>query len=185
MEENRVLEVPVHAQPEVGPMEFLRAADRLLGSTELARLAASVAGAATDWRERLRFPHRERWYGLLHADPYVQVWLLTWQQDSSTELHDHGDSAGAFYVVEGELEELRVGARHRLRQRTLGMGDVGSFSAGYVHDLANRRTEPAVSVHAYSPPLSSMTFYAPGGGGLVPTRTDRYDASGNLSLVRG
>jgi len=33
------------------------------------------------------------------------------------------------------------------------------FGEHYVHDVRNIREETAVSVHAYSPPLSSMRFY--------------------------
>jgi hypothetical protein len=28
-----------------------------------------------------------------------------------------------------------------------------------VHDVENRAVEPAVSVHAYSPPLTAMSYY--------------------------
>jgi hypothetical protein len=40
------------------------------------------------------------------------------------------------------------------------VGDVTSFGTDYVHDVdfeSGRR--PAVSIHAYSPPLHCMTFY--------------------------
>ena len=41
------------------------------------------------------------------------------------------------------------------------------FDARRVHDVRNVEAEPAVSVHAYSPPLTSMTFYDLAHGRLV------------------
>jgi hypothetical protein len=45
-----------------------------------------------------------------------------------------------------------------------------------IHDVRNPFQEPAVSVHAYSPPLSAMTFYAWRRDRLTPTRTVRSGA---------
>jgi hypothetical protein len=147
----------------------------------LAVLAESVAGRAADWWDQLRFPPEERWFGLLHATPRVELWLLTWQQESATELHDHGDAAGACTVVTGELEEIRASRLgRRLRRRSVTAGQSWSFSPGYVHDMVNRERTSAVSVHAYSPPLTSMTFYELQGPRLVATRTQRYGPASEL-----
>ncbi|HSP39226.1 MAG TPA: cysteine dioxygenase family protein [Frankiaceae bacterium] len=175
----------MHVRPEPAAKDGLHHTDRLLTPPELALVVTSIARQKTAWREQLRFPDRDRWYGLWYASPTVEVWLLTWQQDTSTELHDHGDSSGAFCVVAGELEEIRGGTSGRLHRRRLRPGEVGSFSAGYVHDLANRQSPPAVSVHAYSPPLTCMTFYERAGAGLAPARTEHYGRSEPLSAVRG
>ena len=42
---------------------------------------------------------------------------------------------------------------------TLSAGDAVAFGGSYVHDVLNVRTQTAVSVHAYSPPLTHMNFY--------------------------
>jgi hypothetical protein len=50
---------------------------------------------------------------------------------------------------------------------------VRSFGPHYVHDVRNPESgSVAVSVHAYSPPLSAMTRYDLTPGGLVPIRTE-------------
>jgi hypothetical protein len=47
-------------------------------------------------------------------------------------------------------------------------GVVRSFGPRYIHDVRNTSTSSvAVSVHAYSPPLSAMTRYDLTPGGLV------------------
>jgi hypothetical protein len=39
------------------------------------------------------------------------------------------------------------------------VGECGSFGTDYVHDVVFESGDPAVSIHAYSPPLSGLTFY--------------------------
>jgi predicted metal-dependent enzyme (double-stranded beta helix superfamily) len=103
-----------------------------------------------------------RWYERLHRDPYVDVWLITWPRDTSTELHDHAGSLGALTVVHGTLTEHRWTYRGtgRLTTRLLQSGRTATFPLGHVHDVVNTSALPAVSVHAYSPPLTAMSYYA-------------------------
>jgi predicted metal-dependent enzyme (double-stranded beta helix superfamily) len=102
--------------------------------------------------------------------------LLTWLPSQGTELHDHGGSAGAFIVVAGELTELLPrthanGAVSLVARRRRSMSTT-AFGPQHVHDVVNRGRQPAVSVHAYSPPLRAMRFYeVAGGGGLTVSRT--------------
>ena len=50
----------------------------------------------------------------------------------------------------------------------MSAGDVRAFGPRYVHDVQNSATgSVAVSVHAYSPPLSSMTRYKMTSDGLA------------------
>ena len=88
-------------------------------------------------------------------------------------LHDHGGSAGAFWVQSGELEEwsTSVGGG-RLGRRLLRHGTGRDFGATYVHSVTNPGVAPALSIHAYSPPLTSMTFYSMLSSGLVANRVE-------------
>jgi predicted metal-dependent enzyme (double-stranded beta helix superfamily) len=88
------------------------------------------------------------------------------------ELHDHGPSVGVVAVTDGNLTELHLEARTgrpRLASRQLEAGSVHVVPVGSVHDIVNRATGPATSVHVYSPPLSSMTHYDE--ATLRPSRT--------------
>lgn len=118
------------------------------------------------------FDPDRRWHRRLYRDGRVDVWLISWLPEQGTALHDHGGSAGAFTVVEGKLSEAvlvghRAGAG-RLRERRHVTGATVGFDGRRVHDVRNLDTHPAVSVHAYSPPLTSMTFYDLEEGKLVP-----------------
>jgi len=42
---------------------------------------------------------------------------------------------------------------------------------GAIHDVTNAHDSPAVSIHAYSPRLTQMTYYSQVSGQLSPART--------------
>jgi hypothetical protein len=101
------------------------------------------------------------------------LWVIEWPQDTGLVLHDHGGSAGAFFVMGGLLEETSSTVHGRqLRHRSLIPGDGKSFGPAYVHSVVNPNVEAAVSVHAYSPVLTSMNFYDRSSTGLVLSRVE-------------
>lgn len=105
------------------------------------------------------FPRERRWFTRLHADDELDVWLISWAGGHTTELHDHGGSLGALTVLTGVLHEYRW-AGEDLRLRRLEAGDQAAFPLGWVHDVGAPGTEdPCLSVHAYSPPLTVMSYY--------------------------
>jgi Cysteine dioxygenase type I len=127
-------------------------------------------------------PTDDRWFARLYGDDEVDIWLISWVPGHSTELHDHGGSLGALTLLSGSLDEFRWDGE-RLRLRRLEAGDQAGFPLGWVHDVvwAPSRPAPAVppvtvsslprvtppsapqgptlSVHAYSPPLTVMSYY--------------------------
>jgi hypothetical protein len=155
-----------------------------LSGRDLLELVQQWAQQPQRWESLLRWSDSERWSGLLHCEAAFDVWLLSWPVQTATQLHDHGDSAGAFEVVSGQLEELYL--RRRLRRRQLPAGARVSFPAGAVHDVLNSGSgpgdQPAVSLHAYSPPLTSMTFYENVGGRLAAVRSEPVIAPPLLTL---
>ena len=149
------------------------AAPTPLGLADLTALTRSVAAQVRTGAHEVGLDPDRRWYRRLYADPFVDVWLISWATEQATELHDHAGSLGALTVVSGELEEQRwVAAERGLRTRRLRAGRGATFDLGHVHDVVNTAPRHAVSVHAYSPPLTAMSYYAVDpGGGLVRTRS--------------
>ena len=182
-----VLPVPAHA------------ADRPAGSTPshrqaatgAAALAASLALRPDVWSPLVEYRAGSRWTHLLdpavaeaslhpslHAElASAQVWLLSWLPGQGTPLHDHGASAGAFAVARGTLTERVVAARPARSPRQsaadLTAGRVRSFGPHYVHQVVNTVSEPAVSVHVYTPQLRLMNTYRIDPHALVRTGTER------------
>lgn len=145
-----------------------------LALSELRRLTRRIAAEVRDGRHEVRVDPERRWYRQLSSDGYVDVWLISWTQEQAAELHDHAGSLGALTVVRGSLTEQRwVPERGGLRSRSLHVGRGVGFPLGHVHDVINTAVEPAVSVHAYSPPLTAMSYYrVEPGGRLRRTRSE-------------
>ena len=144
-----------------------------LSQTRLRQLVAAVATLPESWDGLVRFGSGRRWYRRLELADDYELWLLSWLPGQGTGFHDHGLAAGAFAVAQGQLRERTVPAGHaRVRERTVVAGGVRSFGPRYVHDVANASAEPAVTVHAYSPPLTAMRRYELTESGLVHTATE-------------
>ena len=94
------------------------------------------------------------------------MWLLSWLPGQRTGFHDHGESSGAFTVVRGALRERTAPGRRPGPSAAVSRGEARTFGPWYIHDVINASVQPAVSVHAYSPPLTSMRRFEFGPGGL-------------------
>ncbi|AKU16521.1 cysteine dioxygenase [Luteipulveratus mongoliensis] len=112
----------------------------------------------------------ERQWHQVAQTSQMQVWAISWPPGTSTGWHDHGGAVGAFRVVRGGLEEhFWADGDHT---RSLGSGDLRVFSGQHIHDVRNVGQVPALSVHAYSPSLDTMTRYALVDDRLTVTEVD-------------
>ena len=153
--------------PEASPAA-VRLDEESLSS--LARLFGT--SCVTPWSERGEGALDARAYELLELFDHFEVWVIHWPTDGLLQLHDHGGSSGALYVVSGSLDEGTVSVEGTYERRSIGAGQGTSFGPRHVHDVVNPGPGIATSVHVYSPPMEKMTFFTLGAGGLVPGRTD-------------
>lgn len=148
----------------------------LLGARQLADVVRQVASSQAEWLTRVRLNPAGRWYEQLRLDDSHEVWLISWLPGQETGFHDHGGAAGAFTVVLGALLESRVvgaSAAGQVMAKPIRPGAARSFGPRYIHNVRNTANASlAVSVHAYSPPLSAMTRYELTASGLVRLGTD-------------
>ena len=147
---------------------------RFLNSRQLAAEVRRLTATPAEWVARVRLDPEGRWYERIIAGDGYEVWLISWLPGQSTGFHDHGGSAGAFGVVWGALDECVVPRSGRPALVTrVNAGDVRAFGPRYVHDVRNSAAgSVAVSVHAYSPPLSTMTRYDLTPSGLAAAGTE-------------
>jgi rhodanese-related sulfurtransferase len=137
-----------------------------------AGLAAEAGIDGTEGREGEARRHLELRKGL-----FFDIWLLAWQPSQETDWHDHGGSAGSFAVSSGALfEEFRGPGSRRLSRRELTAGAHTTFGPAHVHNLHHHGQGPALSIHAYSPPLVAMTYYELGPLGLTARETVGVDS---------
>jgi len=147
----------------------------VLESDELLPIAVDLAATALLWPD-LHDPTRRTWRRIAVGES-CEAFVISWPTGGSIELHDHGGSAGAVVVTAGDLVETtaRPGIDGGVvtTTRSLSAGSHVVFGPGHVHNIANHGLGPALSVHVYSPVLSSMTFFEQRGDtGLVPVRSE-------------
>ncbi|GAB3971559.1 cysteine dioxygenase [Streptomyces sparsus] len=119
-----------------------------------AGLARAVAADRDSWAPLVRYDATTRWYHRLRTGPGYEVWLLSWVPGQRSGLHDHGASSGVLTVLQGRLTE-----RTAATSRELATGSQRVFGPGYAHEIVNDTLEPAVSLHVYSPGLTTMPMH--------------------------
>jgi rhodanese-related sulfurtransferase len=146
----------------------------LRGVTEL------FAARPETWSERLVPTSDGRVYVRLFRCDELEVWLLGWEGGQETTWHDHGGSSGSFRVVEGALLEEFRRPSGTLGRRVLRVGEGASFGPGYAHNVIREQSGPALSIHAYSPALHTMTYFRPTALGLAAVETRVVDGPDDL-----
>jgi rhodanese-related sulfurtransferase len=147
---------------------------------ELAEIVSQFAQSG-EWIDKVRLRVEQRWYERLQLGADYDLWVISWMPGQSTGYHDHGASSGAFVVATGVLEEHRPGERTRV----INPGKARAFGPDYAHDVRNVSLAPAVSIHAYSPPLSDMNEYELDGTALVPRERTAADAADGGERLQG
>jgi predicted metal-dependent enzyme (double-stranded beta helix superfamily) len=145
-----------------------------LSQAHLRQIVTDLAVSDQQWPDLVQYAEHPRWYHRLAWAGDYEVWLLSWLPGQGTGFHDHGGSSGAFTVAQGALQEWTApGGRPNPVAATMAQGAVRSFGPWYVHHVINASVQPAVSVHAYSPPLESMRRFefSPGGQMRITTET--------------
>ncbi len=155
---------PVHVEPYSAELAARCAA--LLtragsyDAVELEQLVREIAKHPDLWQPLIVVDADHRRYELLYDDQRIDIWVLSWMPGQRTGFHDHDISAVGLVCVDGALDEGRLalggGAAEPLRM-TPGVSRNGP--GGYIHSFAHVAGEPAVSIHAYSPPLLVVGQY--------------------------
>ncbi len=130
-----------------------------LAPGQLGVVTSTIARARSLWADVVVHDPVSRWYTVLHRSPQLDVWLLAWTPSQDTDWHDHGGSSGSFAVAQGLLEERYRRGSSRTARRVLSAGEVAAFGPAHVHNVSHDGSQPATSIHAYSPPLAAMTYY--------------------------
>jgi len=133
-----------------------------LSDEQLLPVANGIAAQPALWSHHVEHDPRQRTYKQLLRDEHLDVWLLCWSHDHDTGFHDHDLSAGAVAVVAGSVREERLVLGRPPDAPISRLAPAGSsfyFGASDIHRVLHAGTEPAVTIHAYSPPLVRMGSY--------------------------
>jgi predicted metal-dependent enzyme (double-stranded beta helix superfamily) len=141
---------------------------------ELETLVRDLMARPQEWQARVSHDPDRRRYELLLRDDDVEVWLICWMEDHDTGFHDHDLSGGAVGVVAGAVREDRLVLGGGTVSREVGAGESFTFTAADIHRVLHAGAAPAVTIHAYSPPLWRMGAYEVGAGGELRRHSVSY-----------
>jgi predicted metal-dependent enzyme (double-stranded beta helix superfamily) len=133
---------------------------RDLSGPELQAFVSELAGRPELWIHFIKHDSTQRLYEELISDDHLTAWLICWMDDHDTGFHDHDRSAGAVAVISGAVREERLAIDGPPRKRTYAVGDTFHFSPADIHRVRHAGSDPAVTLHVYSPPLERMGAYA-------------------------
>ncbi|HEY2161587.1 MAG TPA: cysteine dioxygenase family protein [Solirubrobacteraceae bacterium] len=132
---------------------------------ELERFVEDLAGTPELWQHVVRHSTEERVYEQIWDDEHVNAWLICWSEDQDTGFHDHDRSEAAITVLDGHIKEERLRVGGAPDTRVAGPGSTLTLPSVAIHRVLHAGERPAVTIHAYSPPLERTGAYRIGPGG--------------------
>jgi quercetin dioxygenase-like cupin family protein len=156
-----------------------------LTAQQLEQFAAELAASPQRWSHLVRHADNVRVYEQIWDDEEVNAWIICWSEDQDTGFHDHDDSAAAITVVAGRVREDRLTLGAQPRSRELGPGTTFTVPPVAIHRVLHAGHGPAVTIHAYSPPLRRTGAYRVGPAGELEREALDYEAElrGEPALV--
>jgi hypothetical protein len=132
---------------------------------QLEQFVATLAACRERWRHLVRHVSDARVYEQIWDDEDVNAWVICWSEDQDTGFHDHDESSTAIAVISGQVREDRLRLGDEPRSRVLGPNSIFSVPAVAIHRVLHAGGPPAVTIHAYSPPLVRTGAYRTGPDG--------------------
>jgi hypothetical protein len=126
---------------------------------ELEQFAEDLADWPERWRHLVRHTDDARVYELIWEDEDVNAWIICWSEDQDTGFHDHDVSGAAIAVISGHVREELLRVDSGPRARVLGPGETFTVAPVAIHRVLHAGDRPAVTIHAYSPPLTRTGAY--------------------------
>jgi hypothetical protein len=146
-----------------------------LTSDELERFVTELASDREHWQHVVHHGDDGRVYERIWDSEEVNAWVICWSEDQDTGFHDHDDSAAAIRVVDGHVREERLRLGAAPDTRVGGPGTTLLVPPTAIHRVLHAGEGPAVTIHAYSPPLTRTGAYRVGPGGELERASLPYD----------
>jgi predicted metal-dependent enzyme (double-stranded beta helix superfamily) len=153
--------------PTGGFASVPRPRGRDLSAPELEDFVSELADRPELWIDLVKHDRTQRVYEELLSDEHLTAWLICWMDDQDTGFHDHDVSAGAVAVVSGAVREERLCVEGPPARRSCAAGDSFHFAPADIHRVRHAGSDPAVTLHVYSPPLLRMGAYVIGEDGVL------------------
>jgi quercetin dioxygenase-like cupin family protein len=132
---------------------------------QLQRFVVELADAPERWQHLVRHASDARVYEQIWDAPDINAWVICWSEDQDTGFHDHDVSSAAIAVISGEVREERLRLGATPQARTFRAGSTFVVPPVAIHRVLHSGAVPAVTIHAYSPPLVRTGAYRTGTDG--------------------
>ena len=146
-----------------------------LSAAELEHFVDSLAATPELWQPLVRHADDVRVYEQVWDDEDVNAWLICWSEDQDTGFHDHDESAAAIVVLDGHVREDRLRLAGEPHSRVIGPGMTFNLAPTAIHRVLHAGRGPAVTIHAYSPPLRRTGAYKVGYDGTLERVAQSYE----------
>jgi quercetin dioxygenase-like cupin family protein len=156
-----------------------------LSSAQLQRFVTRLVAERERWEHLVRHADDARVYEQIWDDDHVNAWVICWSEDQDTGFHDHDLSAASIAVISGAVREDRLRLGSGPLSRVIEAGVTFTVPPVAIHRVMHAGSAPAVTIHAYSPPLTRSGVYRSGPGGELEreslTLADELRAEPSLS----
>jgi predicted metal-dependent enzyme (double-stranded beta helix superfamily) len=142
---------------------------------QLKRFVDELAAQPELWEHLVRHEDDVRVYEGLWEDEDVNAWLICWSEDQDTGFHDHDESAAAIRVLDGHVREDRLRLAGEPATNVIGPGETFTLPPTAIHRVLHAGSGPAVTIHAYSPPLTRTGAYSVAPGGELERKSLSYE----------
>ncbi len=143
--------------------------------TSCERFATALAESPERWRHLVRHAEDVRVYEQIWDDEDVNAWVICWSEDQDTGFHDHDESAAGIAVVSGRVREDRLTLAGEPVSREIGRGHDVHVPPVAIHRVLHAGTGPAVTIHAYSPPLRRTGAYRTAADGTLERESQTFE----------
>jgi mannose-6-phosphate isomerase-like protein (cupin superfamily) len=145
-------------------------------AAELTRFVEQLAASPERWRHLVRHATDVRVFAQIWDDEDVNAWVICWSEDQDTGFHDHDVSSAAIAVISGQVREDRLRLAGEHRSQVFGSGSTLTVPPVAIHRVLHTGNAPAVTIHAYSPPLVRTGAYRLGPDGELEREVLPFEA---------
>src|ERR1700716_3390162 len=143
---------------------------------ELEQFVTSLVSAPEHWAHLVRHCSDERVYEQIWESEDANAWVICWSEDQDTGFHDHDESGAAIMVIAGHVSEERLRLGAAARERLIGPGETFTVPCEAIHRVLHAGEGPAITIHAYSPPLTRTGRYQIGEDGALERESLPFEA---------
>jgi quercetin dioxygenase-like cupin family protein len=136
-----------------------------LSPKQLERFVEGLASSRARWEHLVLHADDFRVYEQIWDDDVVNAWLICWSEDQDTGFHDHDESTAAIAVISGQVREDRLRLGSPPASQVIRAGSSFTVPPEAIHRVLHSGNRPAVTIHAYSPPLVRSGAYRTGAQG--------------------